>query len=264
MNRRRSGRSFNYRKHQGGWAWTDWLNLAGQVGSAYLGKKAGDKAAGIANTNSAAQDRLLDTQSNLAAINDARAQEMYDEYMDVALPANRQVLEMARKPINPNVEAATAGADFAAADAVQRGSRRRALQSVGVDPSSGAALEGDRLALLDSTAGRAAASTTARRGATDLQISRVANASQAFNPLIGAASSFSGQASGGYDRTAAAYGRNAQSASAVAGAAGGAFGENLASVVDTISRMWSSRSSAPKTVPPQTKPVVQVDNGYGD
>lgn len=252
MARRRTGRSYNYRKKQGGWAWLkniDWgsvLNLGVQAYGAYSSNKAGKDAQKQAGQASAAEERLLGTQADLAEVNNARAQEMYDEYMDTALPAQREVLSLASKKINPNVEAAHAGADYSLADATQRGTRRRSLSAAGVDPSSGVAQEGDRLALLDSTAGRAAAMTTARRGATDLRLGRMQNAVQGFSPLLGMVPSFSGQANSGLASTARAYGANADAASAVAGAAGQETGESLAAIADQFQR-WSA---------PKQKPVV--------
>lgn len=259
MRSRRSGRGFNFRKRQGGWSWFDVGDLLLKGYGAVTAGQSANSAKNQAATSSAAADRALDAQTNLAFLNEGRAGESYDEYMDTALPAAKQVLEMARKPIDPNVEAATAGADYSLADSVQRGTRARGLQSRGIDPQSGAALEGDRLSLLDSTAGRAAAMTTARRGATDKQISRVGNAVGLFNPLVGQASSFSSQAANGLGSVTATNQNNANAASAVAGAAGSQFGQSLTDIWGAVQDMWKKNAQ-----PVSTTPAVQVEDGSRD
>lgn len=259
--RSRRGGSFNYRKKQGGWSWFDVADLGLKVWGASQANDAASSAKNQAATSSAAADRSLDAQTNLAYLNEGRAGESFDEYMDNALPANRQVLEMARRPIDPNVEAAQAGADYSLADATRRGSRQRALTAAGVDPSSGVATEGDRLDLLSSTAGRAGAMTSARRGATDRSIARIGNASQLFNPLIGQASTFSAQAANGLNTVTNTNQTNANNAGAVAGAAGNNLGQSLADILGSVHDLWTSRNASGA---PSTTPAVQVEDGSRD
>jgi hypothetical protein len=267
MNRRRSGRSFNYRKHQGGWVWnaissalnSEWLWKGLDVAASLYGqsqaKDAAKDAAKVGSAAEAAQSRALDAQTQMALVNNARGQEMYDEYMDTALPAKREVLEMASQHIDPNVEAAQAGADYALADAVQSGTRRRNLARNGVDPSSGAAIESERLAALDSVAGRAAASTTARRGASDKRFDRMGRAADQFQGLIGGSSSFTSQANNALGTTAAAYGNRAAQAAQIASAAGESQGESLSDILGVVQDMWKGRGGGTTTQEP-TKPVV--------
>lgn len=255
VRRRRSGRSFNYRLHQGGWIFQA-IQAATAVASLFGASKAKKKAKKAAKAAQAAQTKNLDAQSaaltaqtEIAKTAEGRSADLYNEYMATGLPAQKEVLDMARAPIDPDVEANMAGADFAASDAVAEGVRRRRQQRAGIDPSSGVAAEADRLSLLDSVAGKAGAMTTARRGAAERRLQRIGNAAQQFQGLIGASGGYSSQASAGYGSSASglsnlaeAYARRADTAAGVAGAAGNQAGESLSDIFGVIKGLWGGKT----------------------
>lgn len=236
-------------RRQGGWSWLDYGKLALDAYQTYSATSAGSKAKKSGAKADAAQQALLAAQTNLGYANEARSEESYDNYMSTALPANERALSLAMKPIDPNTEAAQAGADYALADKTRSDTLHRNLQRNGVDPSSGAAVESERLGLLDSVAGKAAAMTTSRRGATDRQIARIGNTSGLFNPLIGAASGFSASAGANMASAAAAQGKRADAATSAAGDAGLAAGQSLSDLAGDFATWWGSRKKTPTTNP---------------
>lgn len=236
----RHRRQVSLRK-QGGWSWLDLADLGLKAYNTYSAHEAGQEAKDAGNKASAAQDAALNAQTQLGYANEARSEEMFDNYMNTALPANERALSLALRPINPNTEAATAGADYSLQDSVRGQQLRRNLDRRGLGDSAAAA-EGERLSLLDSTANKAAAMTTARRGATDRMIARIGNTSGLFNPLIGASSGFSASAGANLASVAAARGRQSDAATEAAGAAGNAEGQSLADVVGGFKNWWNGRN----------------------
>lgn len=220
---------------------------------------------------------LRQQQIGLANNADARSQQLFDEWGSTFLPAQKQglqaqqqVLSEAGRPIDPNVEAGLASADYASADAAAAGTRSRQQQAVGIAPNSGQAIEENRLAALDSTAGKAAAATTARRSAETTRLSRMSAAAaplaNAGNGLVSAAGGFAsaantgaGQAAAGLNDVAGDYGADASAASAVAGKAGGALGDTLSDAVDKIFKNYES--SQLEAVTPTVKPLPIMNGG---
>src|SRR5262245_32885038 len=151
-------------RRQGGWEFLDWANLAVQAYGAYNASQSAKDAKNAAGTASATADQAIAAQTGIALANEGRSEEAWDEYMTDYVPAKREALSLARTPIDPNVEAAAAGADYSLADATRGATMRRNLQKRGISSSSGEAVEAERLNGLAWAAGRAAALTSGRWG----------------------------------------------------------------------------------------------------
>lgn len=273
--------------------WDSIVDLAGKYGpdliNAYTSYNAGKSASKKAGVASGQEESLrgqsLDVrnrQLGLAENADARSQQLFDDFGSSFLPAQRegvnaqrQVLSEASRKIDPNVEAGLASADYASAEATARGTRQRQQQAVGVDPNSGAALEGERLAGLDATAGRAAAATNARRSAETTRLSRMSAAAQPLTNagmgLVSASGGFATAANTGANQAAAGlsdlagdYGADASQASAVAGKAGSSLGESLSDGIQKIFDDYKAQQAAAlQPVTPTVKPLPIMDGQTG-
>jgi len=162
------------------------------------------------------------------------ATQLQNRYFDKFVPIQDRALSLASRRIDPNVEAAAAGADVEQQAAIQRGVALRNLGRRGVDPSSPAATDADVRLALGAGLGRAAAMTAARRNSRSEELRNLLTVADMGNPLLG-------QASAGLADIGAARDARAAQATQLAGQAWGQFGESAADLVS----YFANRTGAP-------------------
>lgn len=152
------------------------------------------------------------------------ATRLQDRFFDQFAPVQDRALALASRPINPEVEAAAAGADVERQAGIQRDVGLRQLARYGVSPDSGAAVDSTFRLGLGAALGRAAAMTSARRGARREELGNLLAVSDMGAPLLG-------QASAGLADIGAARNRRADIADDVAGQAWAGAGQGVADLV---------------------------------
>jgi hypothetical protein len=185
-----------------------------------MGNKAAKRAQKQANALEARRLGLVDTLQN--------------RYFDKFVPLQDKAIALASRPVDPNVEAAAAGADVEQQAAIQRGVALRNLGLRGISPDAGAAVDADFRLGLGTALGRAAAGTAARRNARGEELRNLLTVADMGNPLLG-------QASAGLADIGDARNARAAAATEMAGQAWGQFGESAADLVS----YFANRPGAP-------------------
>jgi hypothetical protein len=226
--------------------------LAGLAVSAY-GQSSANSAAGRAGRQEAA---LRDRELRLAEAQNARGEQMWDEYRQTYLPREREfVADAFNDETSPELAAARTTTDVRAVQDQNRRSGLRDARRLGINPTSGAyaAMENDRS--LRDTALEVTARDSSRRAARDENFQRQYTALAIGKGMPSQAGALTSDASRAIGGLADAASRRADQANQLAAEAGRDFGASLGELAGTGIDAWRNRGGG--------KPSSTSNNYYG-
>lgn len=198
------------------------------TGLALLSNNSANKQQNTANER---YNTIEDMRLALAAKNDSRGDTLMNRYTNTFLPLQDQVIGLAKRKVNPDVEAGIAGADVEQAVTAQRGALKRQYGRMGVNPNDGAAIDAESRLALNAGLGKAAAMTGARRTAKDVEMNRLLTAAQLGTSLPGQAAQFTGLTGSALSEVLARRGSDLTNANNLAQGAGANLGSTIGDLV---------------------------------
>lgn len=212
-----------------------------QLGADLLSSKAAGKGVKAQSRTSAA---LEAEQLKLSQNQDQRAQQAWDRYNNTFVPIENKLLEQLKTPISPNVEAGLAMGDVEKQALVARGALGRNFGRRGINPADGAVVDAEARLALATGLGRAAAATTARRGAKTQTIANLAAASNLGRGLPAQASGFSNSASAGLSDLTRLNAIRLAQAQENSGKAGAGLGESIVDAIGALTDRFGNKGVA--------------------
>lgn len=207
--------------------------------SGILGKKKAQKSADTAADREA---MLQDRQLALAEKQDARSEQLFQQYKELYMPAERKLVADAfGNELSPAAAESRATADVRDAMASAKDSNMRRTRSLGIDPSSGASLALDRDTDLAGARIEAGARTRARESTRDRNFARQADVLSIGRGLPATATSMTAAAQSGVNNAADLASARSRYTANIASQAGEQEGESLGSLAGVLENVMKNR-----------------------
>lgn len=239
----RSGFPQNPHKMQGGW-----INLAISAAAALFGAKSKSKASKQSNNDRARELALQEKGLALSEKQDARSQQLFDEYKNTYMPRERALVEEAfGNELSPARAEARATTDVRDALGNARAISDREMARRGVDPTSGNAVALERATALGGAKMEAGLRTRAREGTRDKNFARQLDALSVGRGLPAVSSGMAGQAMQGVSNVTDLAAARSRYSDRLAFDAASDFGASIAELGAEAYDLYKGRQTKPST-----------------